>query len=318
VQSAARTAQVPEQGIDIIGRTIGHLYERTPDLDRALDQYGDDLLKMSPGERAGLEACGRYWREYSSLYDQAVDVYQKGDATIKSRVKAAIPEIDEMVANQKIRLAMQVRDGQPTGAFISLYARYVPAWRLYKAGRYQEAADLMTAVMNAAPKQHLVKIDKLAQVFELRGDSADAIAAQVKQQREYEKQSSQEIGLHLVARIYSEMTRAQTDPAKKKAVARLAYEMWYRARARNSLNFYARRQTILLEDEFGFTTPQAIVDQVKASRKGGAPSAAPENAPKVSEYYSEPVVRDRNEDGLDDATGKPVDQASRESAEQAQ
>lgn len=317
--ASGKPKQVAEEGIDIIGRTIGHLYEREPDMDRALNQYGVDLLGIKPGDAnwRGLSDAGRYWGEYSSLYDQIVGFYRKnkGDKVIESRLKAIVPDIERMDAAQKVREAMQVRDPQPTGAFISLTARYLPAWRLYEAGRYQEAVNQMIGVMNADPKRHLQKLPQLAKFMELRGDSPSEIQAALAQQSAYEKDSSQEIGIHFLAKMYSEMTERQADPARKKELARLAYETWYRARARNSLDFYAKRQTRLLEKQFGFTTPQAIVDEVKASRKSGAPKAAPENAPKVSQYYPAPRVIDRNEDGLDDTTNLPVNEAASKAAE---
>jgi hypothetical protein len=318
--ASGKTTQVAEQGIDIIGRTIGHLYEREPNIDRALDQYGTDLLKIKRGSAdwKALSDAGMYWGQYSSLYDQIVAFYRANqkDPALVARLKAIVPDIERMDAAQKAREKLQIVDPQPTGAFISLTARYLPAWELYKAGRYQQAVDTMIGVMNADRKYHLQKLDALEKVLALKGDSPEAITGQVKQQVEYEKQSTQEIGLHFLAKMYTEMYERQSDPTKKKELARLAYETWYRSRARNSLDFYAKRQTRLFEAlPYGFTTPQKIVDEVKKSRKGGAPSAAPDNAPKVSEYYTTPKVIDRNEDGLDDATGKPVDEAAREAAE---
>lgn len=315
-----KATQVPEEGVDIIGRTIGHLYERGPDIDRALDQYGRDLLGIKPGDAnwRALSDLGVYWRDYSSAYDQMVAFYRKnkGDAAIVARLKAIVPEIERMDAAQKVREAMQVRDPQPTGAFISLTARYVPAWRLYKAGRYQEAVDLMIAVMNADPKRHLTKLPQLARVLELRGDSPEAIQALLKQQRDYEKEATQEIGIHFLAKLYSDMTERQPEGSQqRKVLARLAYDTWYRSRARNSLDFYARRQTRLFEKQYNFEAPQAIVEAVKKSRLGGAAMAAPENAPKVSQFYPAPRVIDRNEDGKDDATGLPVDEAASKAAQ---
>ncbi len=314
-----QTTQVPEQGIDILGRTLGHLYEREPELDKALDQYGSDLLKMKRGgaEWQALSDAGRYWGLYSSHYDEIVAFYRanKKDPVIMARLKSIVPDIERMDAAQTMREKMQARDNQPTGAFISLTARYLPAWREYKAGLYQQAINIMTGVMNADPKYHLQKLGALAKVLALRGDSPASIKADLEQQRAYEKQSSQEIGLHFLGKMYSEMAARQKDPAKKVILAKLAYETWYRSRSRNSLDFYARRQTRVLEATYNFQTPQSIVDEIKKSRRGGAPSAAPENAPSVSKYYAAPLVIDRNGDGLDDNTGLPVDEAARRAAE---
>ncbi len=319
IVKGGKTAQVPEQGIDILGRTLGHLYEREPNLDRALDQYGSDLLKLKRNgpEWQALSDAGRYWGLYSSMYDQIVAFYRenKKDAAITARLKAIVPDIQRMDAAQAMREKMQARDNQPTGAFVSLTARYLPAWREYKAGRYQQAIDTLTGVMNVNPKFHLQKLGALEKVLALRGDAPPAIKAELAQQHDYEKQSTQEIGLHFLAKMYTEMTARQTDRAKKKELARLAYETWYRSRSRNSLDFYARRQTRDFEKKYNFQTPQAIVDEVKKSRRGGAPSAAPEDAPSISKYLGNgPAVIDRNEDGIDDLTGKPIDQAAQDAA----
>jgi hypothetical protein len=72
------------------------------------------------------------------------------------------------------------------------------------------------------------------------------------------------MGLHLLAKIY-----------EKQGNWKKAYETWYRARERSTLNFYAQRNAHLLEDRFDFKPPQHIIAAVKESRKGGEPNAAP-------------------------------------------
>ena len=87
--------------------------------------------------------------------------------------------------------------------------------------------------------------------------------------------------------------------------------MWYRARARKTLDFYARRKTLNYEDEYGFTAPKEIVDaEVKKSRHGQrrAVNAAPEAPPNVGNYY-QPLPNqnhDHDGDGIDDHTGESV------------
>jgi hypothetical protein len=71
------------------------------------------------------------------------------------------------------------------------------------------------------------------------------------------------MGLHLLAKIY-----------EKQGNWKKAYETWYRARERSTLNFYAQRNAHLLEDRFDFKPPQHIIAAVKESRKGGEPNAA--------------------------------------------
>ena len=266
---------VKKEGIDIMGRTIAHLYEGIPEIDRALDQYGKDLLKGTPEELAELREVGRYWSLYGSDYEKIVTSYEKGDAVVKSRIKAIVPDVDKMVTAHKMRLKMQARNDQPTGGYITLVARYLPAWEMYKKGEYQQAIDKMVGVMNADPKYHLQGLPKLAQVLELNGDAPEVIKVELAKMREDEKSSSQDIGLHFLAKMYDRMTEAQTDPTKKRELAQQAYKMWYRARARKTLDFYARRETLRYEDKYGFTAPKEIVDEIKASRNKGNVNAAP-------------------------------------------
>ena len=179
-----------------MGRTIAHLYEGIPEIDRALDQYGNDLLQGTPQELAQLREVGRYWSLYGSDYEKIVTAYEKGDEVLKSRIKAVVPDVDKMVEAHKMRMKMQARNDQPTGAYITLVARYLPAWELYKKGEYQQAIDQMVGVMNANPKYHLQGLPKLAQVLELNGDAPEAIKAELEKMREEARSSSQDIGLH--------------------------------------------------------------------------------------------------------------------------
>jgi hypothetical protein len=280
-----KTRQVQEKGLDVIGRTIAHLYEKVPNLDKALDHYSNDLLQATPQERAGMDAAGKYWGLYGPDYTTIVSMYEGGDATLKTQIKRIIPEVEQMVAAQQMRLKMQARNDQPTGAYISITARYMPAWKLMKAGNLQGAIDNIVGVMNADPKHHLQGFPQFARVLELRGDAPAAIQQQLKATRDMEGLTTQDIGLHLLAVLYEKSAEKATDPTKQKAFRKLAYETWYRARERNSLNFYARRQTYNYEDKFGFTTPKNIVDEVKKSRRGGEPNAAPAAPPNVEQYY---------------------------------
>jgi tetratricopeptide (TPR) repeat protein len=278
-QKDARTVEIGNrkmEGVDLIGRTIGHIYEGTPDIDEALAHYGGDMLKATPQEQALLRAAGEYWGRYSSRYTDIVDMYRNGDATIKGEIKKLVPDVKRMVAAQAMREKMQVREPQSTGAYVSIAARYLPAWNLMKQGKTQQAIDTIIGVMNADPRYHLQGLPVLAKVLELRGDAPEVIQKELQDARQYEKDSSQDIGLHQLAKLY-----------EKTGDNKLAYETWYRARERSSLDFYARRNAQLLEDKFGFKPPQEIIDAIKKSRRGGAPNAAPPPPPNVPQYQHE-------------------------------
>ena len=75
------------------------------------------------------------------------------------------------------------------------------------------------------------------------------------------------------------------DTKATKEFTRLAYETWYRSRSRDALDFYALRNTRIYEDKYGYTEPKDIVKQVKDSRRGGVPNAAPAAPPSVGNYY---------------------------------
>lgn len=294
------------QGMDLMGRTIGHAYERMPNIGKALDTYAEILeIKDLPQDtaadkaekakkRALLYDAGRYWARYSSLYDQIPKAYNEGDAVTKTQIRQLFPDIDHIVEAQKMRdtmaAALKGQGSQPTGAYVSMCARYLPAWELWQAGKLQEAAENIVGVMNADPRYHLQGWPTMAKFLALKGDSPEAIAGERKDQMDYEGDSSQEMGLHMLAKIFEAMAAKETDPARQKAYYRIAYETWYRARERDSLNFQARRMTLLMEDKYSFPTPYKIVTQVRDSRrKGGGVDARPHTMPKVEDYINRPA-----------------------------
>ncbi len=289
-QTQANGKTVKVQGLDVMGRTIGHLYERIPQFDKALDYYANELMKTTPEQRAQLDAAGAYWRRYGSNYAAIVNLYTGGDATTKTQIRKLIPDIEKMVAAHAARqeIAGQPGKDQPVGAYISITARYMPAWKLMEAGNIEGAIADMVGVMNANPKYTLQGLPVTAQVLELRGDAPAAIEAQLKAERDFEQQSSQDLGLHFLATLY-ERAAAQAQKAgdQKKFMAynRLAYETWYRSRERDALDFYALRNTRNYEDKYGFKAPAHIKKAIKDSRKGGVPNAAPPVPPNVSGYY---------------------------------
>jgi len=288
-QVAGKTVTKQVQGMDLIGRTIGHLYEKTPYIDKALEHYGKDLLEAKPEELALLNAVGEYWRQYGTDYAEIAAIYKGGDAVVKRQVKQLVPDVERLVKAHDMRNIMGARKnnegGQPTGAYITIAARYLPAWKLMKAGKIQEAINMMVGVMNADTRYHLTKLPVLEQVLEIRGDAPSAIKERIAASLSYERTSSQDIGLHFLAKLYEMALEREQNPQKKKAYARLAYETWYRSRERDSLDFYARRETFLYEDKYGFKPPQQIIDQIRASRKAGDVKAAPRVPPNVEQYY---------------------------------
>ncbi len=292
VQNAqGKTITEKVQGMDLMGRTIGHLLERIPRFDEAEDWYAGELLGLKPDspERKLLTLNGHYWRTYGSGYDTIGLVYKSGDATVKAQIKALIPDVDQLVAALDMRTEQAHRPGcdQPVGAFVSIEARYMPAVRMLKAGDLDGAIADMVGVMNADPKYTLTGLPVLAKVLALRGDGPEQIDAAMKAAREAEKTSSQDLGLHFLAKLYEGAAAKvkATDKTKFMAYNRLAYETWYRSRSRDALDFYALRNTRIYEDLYDFKTPDKIVAAIKASRQGGVPNAAPAVPPNVSEYY---------------------------------
>lgn len=283
----------PEQGMDVVGRTIGHLYEKMPDFDKALDQYGTDLLGLkndpqSARDRALLAAAGEYWHRYGSDYGIIAGMYRKGDPTIKAQIKAIVPDVERLVQADDMRHTMENtkrgEGGQPTGAYITISARYIPAWKLMKAGKIEQAIETMIGTMNGDTRYHLQGMPAMAKILALRGDAPAAIQAQLDDYRKLEAHSSQDIGLHFLAVLYEKRAQQVAAQGKNpKPFYRLAYESWYRARERSSLDFYARRNTFLYEDKYGFPPPQNIIKEVKSSRQKGDVNAAP----TLPEYHQE-------------------------------
>ncbi|HEX8234604.1 MAG TPA: hypothetical protein VF600_01490 [Abditibacteriaceae bacterium] len=259
------------QGMDLVGRNIGHVYERIPDIDKALAEYrnllrGDNGQGAPPTdeEMALMRVAGQAWGRYGKNYDVIVSTYQSGDATIKAQIKKMVPNIEQLVAAQAVRGKMGNREAQATGAYVSIVARYVPAWELMKAGKLPQAINTIIGVMNADTRYHLQGLPVYEQVLAMRGDAPAAIKTAVEDVKRSEHSSSQEMGLHLLAKLY-----------EKQGNWKKAYETWYRARERSTLNFYAQRNAHLLEDRFDFKPPQHIIAAIKASRKTGEPNAAP-------------------------------------------
>lgn len=280
------------EGMDLVGRNIGHIYEQMPDIPKALKQYRE-LLRTDSGKGALptdeqtklLLAAGEYWGRYGSSYAEIVNFYNSGDATTKAQIRKLIPDVERMVAAHNMRNVMGGREPQATGAFVSLTARYLPAWKLKEAGKTPEAINTILGVMNAVPKYHLQGLPVLARVLELRGDSPAAIKKLLDNTRQTERDQTQEIGLHLLARLYEQAARETTDPKLKTKHLKDAYETWYRARERSSLNFYARRNAQELEDTYHFTPPQAIIEEVNKARSTGHMDVAP--PPNVQQYADE-------------------------------
>lgn len=298
-KNPGKSKSVIIQGMDLMGRTIGHAYERMPNIGKALDTYAEILqIKADTPEnakkRALLRDAGRYWARYSSLYDQIPIAYNEGDAVTKAQIRKLIPDIDRLLQAQKMRdqmaASIQGQGSQPTGAYVSMCARYLPAWELWQAGKLDEAAQTIVGVMNSDPRYHLQGWPVMAKILELKGDAPAAIAAERKQQEEYEAESSQEMGLHMLAKIFEAKGDKETDPARQKACYRIAYEMWYRARERDTLNFQARRMTIQMEDKYNFPIPYRAIQQVRDSRaKGGGVNARPASVPRVEDYINRPA-----------------------------
>lgn len=297
-------------GLDILGRTIGHLYERIPLFHKALYQYEDDLMglpKNSP-DRQLLADNGRYWGLYGSDYTTIAALYTdpKSDAVTKAQVKKLVPEVDDMVKAiaARNRIASERGKDQPVGATVSIIARYMPAQALadkadaeMKAGNVkqsradlQKAIDTITGVMNADTKYHLQRLDTMGKIYELAGDAPAAIKVKLDALKTTERTSSQDLGLHFLATL-AERAEAQAEKAgdakAAKNLALLSYRTWYRSRVRDALDFYALRNTRLYEDKYkDFKTPEDIVKEVKESRKGGVPNAAPKDAPSIGSNYS--------------------------------
>jgi hypothetical protein len=221
-----------------------------------------------------LQASGEYWRRYGTHYTDIVAFYNGSDAVVKAQIKKLIPDIERMVASQDARNHTSITQSTPTGAYITLSARYLPTWKLMQAGKTSEAIRSIIGVMNADPKYHLQELPTLARILAMRGDSPAEIERTLQESRTIEKTGTQDIGLHFLAVLY-EKAAAESSGTKSKEFYRLAYETWYRSRQRDALDFYARTNSFRLQDRFGFKPPQQIIDAIKKSPENATPKTVP-------------------------------------------
>lgn len=286
-QSDARVTQLENnktgRSIDTIGHMIAHVYEDRPDIGQALKAWQDTILvddtsklpkeqQIQPSDIPMLQAAGEYWGLYGTHYDEIVKFYNESPGSVRAQIKKLIPDVERMCKAQAVRNRTSATQPTPTGAYVSLVARYLPTWKLYQAGKTKAAIATMLGVLNTVPKYHLQGLEKLAQVLQMRGDGPQKIQTLLADSIVTEQTSTQEIGLHFLATLY-EKAASETSGEKAKGFNRLAYETWYRARVRNALDFYAKTNTYRLEDKFGFTKPQAIIDKIKEGRKRGEPQS---------------------------------------------
>ena len=280
------------RSIDTIGHMMAHVYENRPDFTKALQAWQDTLLvddtsKLPADEQIHasdipmLYAAGEYWGRYGTHYDEIVNFYNSADATVKAQIKKLIPDVERMCAAHAVRMRTSRTQPTPTGAYVSLVARYLPAWKLSQSGKTEEAIATMQGVIKAQPKYHLQGLPVLAQVLAMRGDSPANIQKLLAETVETEQKAVQEIGLHFLAVLY-EKAAAETSGAKSTNFSRLAYETWYRARVRNALDFYARTNTYRLEDKFGFQlSPQTIANMENSRNKNLPPSGDVDPPPSM-------------------------------------
>jgi len=278
-----------EEGLDVLGRTIGHLLERIPEFDKALDHYAGDLMKATPAQRKLLDEAGAAWGRYGGDYQVIAQQYTDGDAVTKAQIKKLVPEVEQIVAAQNMRQQIAGEKGkdQPVGAYITITARYMPAWKKMKAGDIDGAIATIVGVMNADQKYHLQGLPVMAKIYEIRGDVPAAIKTQLQIAIDNEKTSSQDLGLHFLAKLYEAgeaKALKENNPKKAEAYRKQAYDTWYRSRERDALDFYALRNTRNYEAKYNYTAPADIVKAIKDSRKGGVPNAAPKAPPTFQSY----------------------------------
>lgn len=281
------------QGLDVVGHMMAHTYGQRPDIDKALGMWRELLLskattsafggailsndnkpQLSLQDIAGLEKVGAYWRRYGSNYVEIVNAYNSGDVTLKSQIKRIVPDVEGMVAAQAIRGRTSATHPTPTGAFITIVARYVPAWEMMKRGQTRAAIRDMVGMMNVDPRYAFQGLPAYKRVLELLGDAPQVIDAKVKTVKDIERTASgQDIGLHLLATLYEKLSNesAATD---KRRFEQLAYETWYRARLRDALDFLALRRTYAYEDR-GFEMPAALLNELAKIRKGSSTNFSP-------------------------------------------
>ncbi len=284
-----KAQKIVTQGMDINGHMLAHAFETKPDIPRALRTWREIMLEKPSSSDAkapqvtnadinGLEKVAQYWRLYGTHYVEIVNFYRSSDVVVRAQIKRLVPDVEAMDEAQKARERTQIGHPTPTGAFVTLAARYMPTWNLMQAGKTDEAIRSIIGVMNADTRYHLQGLPALARVLELRGDSANAAQAVLEDSRQVEKSVTQEIGLHFLAVLY-ERRAAQSSANEKRKYQQLAYETWYRARIRAALDFYALRNTYRFEDEMGFKPPTQLIKQLNKLRDTSGASLAPPPAP---------------------------------------
>ena len=193
-----------------------------------------------------LYAAGEYWGRYGTHYDEIVSFYNSSDAAVKVQIKALIPDVERMCAAHAVRMRTSITQSTPTGAYISLVARYLPSWKLFGAGKTEQAIKTMLGVMHTEPQYHLQGLPVLEKVLQMRGDSPDKIKSLLVETVGTEQIATQEIGLHFLAVMYEKSRQRNRPERKSLGYNKLAYETWYRARVRNALDFYAKNQHLSL------------------------------------------------------------------------
>jgi hypothetical protein len=272
------TKMVEGVGLDTVQHTIGHIYEETPDIEKALDTWAKGIpfkKGQEQRQRKLLENIGIYWRRYGTNYLQIEQIYHQGTPEVQAQIRKLVPDIQQLMEANDTRSELEGEDSTPLGAYVTICARYLPTWNLMKQGKLDDAIKLITGVMKADPKYHLTDLKTLEEIFALRGDSKIAIKSKIDNMVKEEESSSQEIGLHFLAMLY-QMKADRLQKAGKQAEAltnyHLAYDTWYRGRVRNELDFYAKRQTYIMQDRFGFPEPTAIKRAIDRSRMQGNPN----------------------------------------------
>ena len=282
------------QGLDVVGHMMAHTYGQRPDIDKALGMWREVLLSKSTTSDSGdastgstkpqltsqdirgLENVGAYWRRYGSNYGEIINAYSGGDATLKSQIKQAVPDIESLIQASNIRARAGALHPTPTGAYITIVARYLPAWELMKRGQTREAIRDIVGVMNNDPRYTLQGLPAYKRVLELLGDAPQVIDAKVKNVKDIERTASgQDIGLHLLAALYEKLA-TESAATEKRRFEQLAYEIWYRARLRDALDFLALRKTYAYEDR-GFEMPDALIDELAKIRKGNSTNFSPKS-----------------------------------------
>src|SRR5690606_8918244 len=160
---------------------IAHTLESIPIIDKALEAWGNDMLKGEDSpevverDLAELRQVGVFWRRYGSDYHVIADLYTNGDSVIKARVKQLVPDVEQLVRVHRSLEKLQACASMPTSAYVTFAARYLSTLNMMEAGRWQEAVKTLIGVKNADPKNHLMRLDVMEKIYALRGDSPNAI-----------------------------------------------------------------------------------------------------------------------------------------------